>query len=74
MKTNVRTFLRQFSGFKARARRGETVRIQDKGGEFLFTATTPGRSLLGAAQGKITVVQGDLTAPTLSPRAWKASL
>ena len=73
MKTNVRTFLRNFSGFKARARRGETVRVQDKDGEFLFTAASPGKSLLGAARGKITI-RGDLSTPTLPPSAWKASL
>lgn len=74
MKTNVRTFLRQFSGFKARARRGETVRVQDKEGEFIFTAANPSKkSLLGAANGKMSF-RGDLTEPTLPPDAWKPSL
>src|ERR1700679_1375106 len=41
MIVNVRTFLRDFSALKARARKGETVRVKDKGGEFLFTAYGP---------------------------------
>lgn len=55
MPTNVRTFLRDFAAFKARARKGETVRVQDKVGEFLFTAATARKSLLDAARGKITL-------------------
>ena len=73
MTTNVRTFLRDFTTFKAKARRGATVRIQDREGEFLFTAATPRRSLLGAARGKI-AVHGDLTQPTLGKTGWKPSL
>ena len=73
MTTNVRTFLRDFTTFKARARKGETVRVQDKEGEFLFTAATPRKSLLGAARGKITF-HADLTKPTLANDSWKPSL
>ncbi|MBI5767440.1 MAG: hypothetical protein HZA93_06560 [Verrucomicrobia bacterium] len=73
MVTNVRTFLREFTTFKARARKGETVRVQDKEGEFLFAAAAPRRSLLGAARGRITC-HGDLTQPTLPGDAWKPSL
>ena len=73
MITNVRTFLRDFSAFKARARRGETVRVQDKEGEFVFSAAGSRKSLLGAARGKITF-HGDLTQPTLSNENWKPSL
>lgn len=73
MTTNVRTFLRDFAAFKARARRGETVRVQDKEGEFLFTATIARKSLLGAARSKITL-HSDLTQPTLAADSWKPSL
>ncbi len=73
MVTNVRSFLRDFTTFKARARKGETVRVQDKEGEFLFSAANPRKSLLGAAKGRI-AFHGDLTAPTLSPDSWKPSL
>lgn len=73
MITNVRTFLRDFTTFKARARKGDTVRVQDKEGEFLFTAATPRKSLLGAAKGKI-AFHGDLTKPTLPDNGWKPSL
>ncbi len=73
MVTNVRSFLRDFTRFKARARRGETVRVQDKAGEFLFTAATPRRSLLGAAKGRISL-HDDLTRPTLAADDWKPSL
>lgn len=69
----MRTFLRDFTTFKAKARRGETVRILDREGEFLFTATTTRKSLLGAARGKI-VIRGDLTKPTLRKSGWKPSL
>lgn len=30
MVTSVRTFVRDFTSFKAKAREGETVRVQDK--------------------------------------------
>lgn len=73
MTTNVRTFLRDFSTFKAKARRGGTVRIRDKEGEFLFTAVGQRRTLLGAARGKI-AFHADLAKPTLADSAWKASL
>jgi hypothetical protein len=73
MVTNVRTFLRDFTTFKAHARKGETVRVQDKEGEFLFAAATPRKSLLGAAKGRIKF-HGDLTAPTLSSDGGKPSL
>ena len=73
MITNVRTFLRDFTTFKARARKGETVRVQDKEGEFVFSAAGPRNSLLGAARGKITF-HDDLTQPTLSNDSWKPSL
>jgi len=73
MITNTRTFLRSFTSFKARARKGEAVRVQDKEGEFLFTASTSRKSLLGAAKGKI-VFHGDLTKPTLPNGGWKPSL
>lgn len=73
MQTNTRNFLRDFTAFKARARKGETVRVQDKEGEFLFTAATPRKSLLGAAKGKI-VFHDDLAQPTLPSDSWKPSL
>ena len=73
MTTNVRTFLREFSAFKARARKGGTVRIRDKEGEFLFTAAGPRHTLLGAARGKITF-HGDIAGPTLGAAGWKPSL
>lgn len=73
MTTNVRTFLREFSSFKAKARRGGTVRIRDKEGEFLFTAAGARNTLLGAAQGKIDF-HADLTQPTLRGDGWKPSL
>ena len=73
MTTNVRTFLRDFTTFKARARRGERVRILDREGEFVFAAAVPRKSLLGAARGKISI-SGDLTKPTLRKTGWKASL
>ena len=72
MVINVRTFLRDFSSFKARARLGETVRVKDKEGVFLFMADGPRKSLLGAAKGKMTV-QGDLTQPTLTIKDWRPS-
>jgi hypothetical protein len=73
MITNTRNFLRGFSSFKARARKGEAVRVQDKEGEFLFTAAASRKSLLGAAKGKI-AFHGDLTKPTLPNESWKPSL
>ncbi len=73
MMPNTRDFLRSFKTYKAKARRGETVRVQDKEGEYLFTAATPRRSLLGAAKGSMTI-HDDLTKPTLSKDDWKASL
>lgn len=73
MNTSVRAFLRDFRAIKARARRGETIRVQDKAGEFLFSAATPRRSLVGAAKGKISF-HDDLTKPTLGKDGWKASL
>jgi hypothetical protein len=47
MKTNVRTFLREFTTFKAKALRGETVQIEDREGKFLFTAVVVRKTLLG---------------------------
>ncbi|MFI5357138.1 MAG: hypothetical protein ACHQ4G_07370 [Opitutales bacterium] len=73
MVTNTRKFLREFTTFKTRARKGETVRVQDREGVFLFTAATPRKSLLGVASGKI-VFRDDLTRPTLTDESWKASL
>ena len=54
-------------------RRGGTVRIRDREGEFLFTAVGARRHLLGSARGKIRF-EGDLTRPTLPDDAWKPSL
>jgi len=73
MVTNTRNFLRSFTSFKAKARKGEAVRIQDKEGEFLFTAAATRKSLLGAAKGRI-VFHGDLTKPTLPDESWRPSL
>jgi hypothetical protein len=73
MLTNTRNFLRDFASIKAKARKGETVRVQDREGEFLFTAATPRKSLLGAAKGKI-AFHDDLTKPTLPNHGWKPSL
>ncbi len=73
MTTNVRTFLRDFTTFKAKARRGERVRILDREGEYIFAAAAPRKSLLGAARGRITI-RGDLTKPTLGRGGWKPSL
>jgi hypothetical protein len=47
--------------------------VQDKEGEYLFTAAAPRKSLLGAAKGKI-VFHEDLTKPTLTNDHWKPSL
>ena len=73
MKTNARTFLREFTTFMAKARRGETVRIEDSEGTFLFTALGVRKSLLGAGRGKIKI-HGDFVGPTLKNSAWKPSL
>ena len=73
MVTNTRTFLRDFTTFKAKARKGEAVRVRDRQGEFLFTATAPRKSLLGAAKGRI-IFHDDLTKPTLPGGHWKPSL
>ncbi len=71
--TNVRNFLRNFAAYKMKARCGETVRVKDGEGEFIFTATTPRKSLLGAAKGRI-VIHDDLTKPTLHDEDWRPSL
>lgn len=73
MNTNIRTFLRDFTAFKAEARRGRMVRIRDREGDFLFTAVGARRHLLGSARGKICFA-GDLTRPTLLAAAWRPSL
>jgi len=73
MITNTRTFLRDFAAMKARARKGEAVRVRERDTEFVFTATTTRKSLLGAAKGKL-VCHGDLTTPTLTSEGWKPSL
>ncbi len=73
MVTNVRTFLRDFATFKAKARKGETVRVKDKEGVYLFSADGARKSLLGAAKGRI-VFHADLTKPTLKDDGWKPSL
>lgn len=73
MVTNTRKFLREFTAFKARARKGETVRVEDKEGVFLFTAATPRKSLLGVSRGKIEF-HDDLTKPTLADDSWRPSL
>jgi hypothetical protein len=73
MTTNTRTFLRDFTSFKAKARQGGTVRIRDKEGEFLFTAVSQRRTLLGAARGKVSYT-ADITNPTLTDDSWEPSL
>jgi hypothetical protein len=73
MITNVRTFLRDFASCKAKARKGETVRIRDKEGEFHFTCSSPNKTLLGSARKKIQF-HDDLTKPTLPDESWKPSL
>lgn len=76
MVTNTRTFLRDFRALKAKARKGEPIRVRDRDGEeFLFTAAAPAKrkSLLGSAKGKITI-HGDITKPTLPGSAWRPSL
>ncbi|MEO6459682.1 MAG: hypothetical protein ABIO95_04470 [Bdellovibrionota bacterium] len=75
MKTNVRTFLREFAAIKAKAKRGEPVHVIDRDGDFLFTAVTPKTSLLGCLKGKVAIsADADLTTPTLSPEEWRPSL
>ena len=69
MITNTRNFLRSFTTYKAKARLGETVRIQDKEFEFIFTAAVPQKSLIGSAKGKIEI-KGNLTKPTLRNEDW----
>ena len=64
MITNTRNFLRSFTTYKAKARKGETVRVQDKDFEYLFTAAVPQKTLIGSVRGKIGF-KGDLTKPTL---------
>jgi hypothetical protein len=73
MQINTRSFLRNFAAMKAKVRNGQVVRVKDKEGEFLFTAASTRKSLLGAAKGKIRIVS-DLTKPTLSSGDWKPSL
>lgn len=58
---------------KAKARNGQVVRVKDKEGEFLFTAASKRKSLLGVAKGKIHIA-ADLTKPTLGSDDWKPSL
>lgn len=67
MTTKVRSFLRTSETDKARALRGEAVLLHNEKGEYLVTAATARKTLLGAARGKITI-RGDLTQPTLA--AW----
>jgi hypothetical protein len=58
----------------ARALQGETIRVQGRDGEFVFqVASTPPRSLLGIAKGKMTI-HGDLMQPTLPNDAWRPGL
>jgi hypothetical protein len=73
MVTNVRDFLRNFAALKSKARRGETIRVKDREDEFVFTATKPRKSLLGAAKGRI-AIHDDLTKPTLRNEDWQPSL
>ncbi|MBE7537906.1 MAG: hypothetical protein LC114_18255 [Bryobacterales bacterium] len=72
MTTNTRTFLRDFAAFKAQARKGGTVRVKDREGEFLFTASRTRKTLLGAARGRM-LFRGDLTRPTLANDCWSPS-
>lgn len=73
MPTTVRSFLRNFADYKAKARKGEVIRVQDREGDFVFTAATQPKSLLGAARGKIKVHE-DITQPTLNDEAWHPNL
>lgn len=69
MTTKVRSFLRTSETDKARALRGETLRLRDEKGGYLGTGAPARKTLLGAARGKITI-RGDLTQPTLTARDW----
>lgn len=71
--TNTRNFIRGFSAFKAKARKGATIHVHDKEGVFHFTAASSRKSLVGCARGKI-LFAGDLTRPTLPNKGWKPSL
>ena len=73
MPTTVRSFLRNFAAHKAQARKGEVIRVQDREGEFVFTAVAQPRSLVGAARGKIEI-HDDLTQPTLTDKDWQPNL
>jgi hypothetical protein len=73
MTTGVRTFLREFPVFKARARKGGAVHISDKKDDFLFTAVGARKPLLGVACGKI-AFHADISVPTLCADGWKPSL
>jgi hypothetical protein len=73
MPTTTRDFLRNFASHKAQARRGRPVRIQDKDGEFVLTAVSPKKTILGCAHGTLKI-NGDLLKPTLPDSAWNASL
>jgi len=74
MNTTTRSFLRDFAAHKAKARRGETVRIKDREGEYIFMAVSlKRRSLLGAAKGLIRSTD-DLSSPTLQDSEWKPGL
>ncbi|GAB5559717.1 MAG: hypothetical protein SynsKO_13640 [Synoicihabitans sp.] len=73
MATTVRSFLRNFAAHKARARQGEVIRVQDREGEFVFTAVAQPKSLLGAARGKIEI-HDDITRPTLADKDWQPDL
>ncbi len=73
MTTKVRATRRNLENDQAHARRGETVRVHNKEREFLFTAATARKSLLGAARGKITI-RGDLNHPTLAADSWQPAL
>jgi len=73
MTTNVRTFLRNFAAYKSKARLGQTVRIKDGEGEFIFAASKPRRSLLGCVKGRMTI-HGDLAEPTLPDGEWRPSV
>lgn len=73
MVTNVRNFLRNFATYKSKAQGGETVRVKDREGEFIFTASRPRKSLLGASKGRI-AIHDDLTKPTLRNEDWQPSV
>jgi len=71
--TTTRDFLRSFASYKVRARRGETIRVQEGDCEYLFTATVSRDSLLGCAKGRIDY-RDDLSGPTLKDGEWRPSL